>query len=80
MAAVYDWKIARDNMFRLRTKAKLNQKELGKELGVSDACICNYENGYVIPKMSYMEKFCHYFGIGIDDLYEKDLIKNVLNI
>ena len=80
MDDVFDWNIARDNMFRLRTKACLKQAELGKELGVTASCICNYENGKVIPKIDFVEKFCNYFGIGIDDLYIKDLIKGVLNL
>lgn len=80
MEEIFDWKIARDNMFKLRLKANLNQTELGEQLGVSAAVICSYENGRVIPKISFMEKFCYFFGIGMDDLYKKDMIKEIMNL
>ena len=80
MAASYEWETAIDNMRRLRIKANMKQGELGGQLGVSGPMVCAYERGKVIPRIDYVETFCAFFGIGIDDLYEPDLIKGVLNL
>ena len=80
MAVSYEWETARDNMRRLRIKANMKQDELGEQLGVSGPMICAYEKGKVIPRINYMETFCIFFGIGLDDLYEPDLVKGVLHL
>ena len=75
-----NYKIVTDNMFELRRKARLKQSELGEKLGVSAACICQYENARVVPKFDFMKKYCDFFGIGMDDLYNPKLIKDVLHL
>ena len=80
MAVSYEWKIARENMRSLRVKSKMSQIDLGKELGVSGSTICYYEKGRGLPSIDYVEAFCIFFGIGIDDLYEPDLVKGVLHL
>lgn len=80
MAVNYEWEIARDNMKQLRIKAGMKQSELGAEFNVSGPAIHLYESGKIIPRISYVEMFCMFFGIGIDDLYESDLIEGVLHL
>ena len=80
MAVHYDWEIARKNMRLLRKKAGYSQEEMAQKIYSSISMICLYEKGATIPKIDYIERFCVYFGIGLDDLYEPDLIKGVLNL
>ena len=80
MAASYEWEVAKSNMRMLRKKANMKQKDLGKELGVDRNIICTYEKGKHVPRIDYIQKFCVYFGIGIDDLYDPDLIEGVLGL
>ena len=80
MAVSYDWGIARENMKNLRVSAGLSQKILGKNLDTKAAAICRYEKGETVPRIEYIQKFCMFFGVGIDDLYEPDLIEGVLKL
>lgn len=36
----------RNNITLIRRKKKMTQKQLGELVGLSQAAICNYENGY----------------------------------
>ena len=56
-------------MMRLfREKRVRTKTELGEILGVDRTTITNYEKGNREPSLSYMYKFCKYFGCSIDEL------------
>ncbi len=52
----------------LREEKKISQQELGKIIGVSDAAICNWENGTNEPKASYIKKLAIFFNVTTDYL------------
>lgn len=56
-------------MMRLfREKRERTKTELGEILGVDRTTITHYEKGSREPSLSYMYKFCKYFGCSIDEL------------
>lgn len=52
----------------LREEAGLSMLELAREIGVSDAAICKWENGLAEPKIGYIVKLAEYFDCPVDYL------------
>ena len=79
----------------LRSAHNLNQVELGKKLGVSKQCICNWENNNIQPSIDMLIKIARYFGVttdyllGLDNskyinvdgltIQQRDHIQNIIN-
>ena len=60
-----------------RTKAKLTQMQLAKELGVSQACIGHYETGNRTPGIKRIHKIIqalrsHKVKVTVNDLFPPD--------
>lgn len=56
----------------LREEAGLSMLQLAKEIGVSDAAICKWENGLAEPKITYLVRLAEYFDCTIDYLTGKE--------
>lgn len=52
----------------LRKKNKLTMKELGKQVGVVEGTISQYETGKRQPDIEMLSKLANYFGVTIDYL------------
>ncbi|MFA9378193.1 MAG: cobalamin-dependent protein [Lachnotalea sp.] len=53
----------------LRNKKNILQKELSKDLGVSQTTISNYEKGIRFPDEDTLKKFANYFSVSLDYLF-----------
>ncbi|MBD5583691.1 MAG: helix-turn-helix transcriptional regulator [Clostridia bacterium] len=47
-------------------------KELEKETGISDASLCRWEQGKVLPSIYFCEKLADYYGVTLDELIGRD--------
>lgn len=56
----------------LREEAGLSMLQLAKEIGVSDAAVCKWENGLAEPKVSYLVRLADFFDCTIDYLTGKE--------
>lgn len=52
----------------LRKKKKLTQKELAKELGLTQSVIGRYEQGDISPRPDKWQKMAEFFGVSVDYL------------
>ncbi len=55
----------------LRKSKKLNMKELGKIIGVSEGAVSLYENGKRKPDYETLTALADYFGVSVDYLLER---------
>ena len=51
-----------------RRNAKLTQKEAATALGVSNATLCNWENGKSFPNAEQIERICDLYGVPYDHI------------
>ena len=51
---------------KLREARKMNQVELGKRLGVTKACICNWENDNAQPSVEMLVRLASFFSVSTD--------------
>lgn len=59
----------------LRERHNLSQKELAKELGISQNAISCWENGIRQPKKETIDKIADYFGVTVSYLYTDEVIE-----
>jgi DNA-binding XRE family transcriptional regulator len=64
------------NLKYLRAVKSMTQSELGNEFGLKKSQISLYENGGSYPLIPLARKIALYFGLTLNDLFEKDLIPN----
>lgn len=57
-----------ENLKFHRECAGLNQPELAKQLGISQANISRWESGAVLPNIEFCIKLADFYGITIDEL------------
>lgn len=65
----------------LRKKKKLTQKELAKELGITQTVVGKYEHGDISPRPDKWQKMADFFGVSIDYLkgaWSKDQILKLI--
>ena len=55
---------------QLRQKAKLTQKQLADELGISAQSVSKWENRVAAPDISLLPRIAEVFGVSIDDLFD----------
>ena len=55
-----------------RVNAKLTQKELAEELGISNVTVVNWEKGVTEPTLSQLRKISQLSGIPMDFIYVPD--------
>lgn len=51
-----------------RVNAGYSQKEAAEKLGVSNATLCNWENGKSFPSVKYVKKICELYGVSYEDI------------
>lgn len=56
----------------MREEAGLSMLQLAKEIGVSDAAVCKWENGLAEPKITYLVRLAEYFDCTLDYLTGKE--------
>lgn len=56
----------------LRLNQGLTQVELAKELYVTKQCICNWENGNILPSVEMLMKIAKFFSVSTDYLLGLD--------
>ncbi|MCU9808335.1 helix-turn-helix domain-containing protein [Paraclostridium sp. AKS46] len=61
----------------LRTNLNLTQKQLGKNLNLSQRAISSYENGLRFPDEQILNLIADYFNVSIDYLLGRTDIKNI---
>ena len=64
---------SKNNIDFFRRRAKMTQGELAEKLGLSRQTISSYENGVSQPSFPVMIKLTEVLGVGLDDLFLKDL-------
>lgn len=57
-----------DRLKQLRTRKKLTQSELGKQINVTKVSISGYENGNRTPDTDTLERLADFFGVSTDYL------------
>lgn len=58
----------KERIKELRLDKKISQKQLSKELGLSEKTISHYESGYSEPSLDTLMKICIYFNTTADYL------------
>ncbi|MDU3775732.1 MAG: helix-turn-helix transcriptional regulator [Clostridium perfringens] len=61
----------------LRTNLNLTQKQLGKNLNLSQRAVSSYENGLRFPDEQILNLIADYFNVSIDYLLGRTDIKNI---
>ena len=56
-----------------REAAKLTQRQLAKETGITQVNICRWERGEVLPGIDFCIKLAEYYGISLDELIGRDI-------
>ena len=56
-----------DRIAKLRKRKGLTQKQLAKELNISNQLISKWENNQAIPSLEYTIQLSNFFGVKIDD-------------
>jgi transcriptional regulator with XRE-family HTH domain len=57
-----------ETLSRLRRESGLSQRQLAKDLGVSQALLSHYENGAREPGLAFVCRVCDYFGVSANAL------------
>jgi len=65
-------KMPRISLEAARVNAKLTQKELAEELGISNVTVVNWEKGVTEPTLSQLRKISQLSGIPMDFIYVPD--------
>ena len=65
-------KMARISLVAAGDNAKLTQKELAEELGISNVTVVNWEKGVTEPTLSQLRKISQLSGIPMDFIYVPD--------
>ncbi len=61
-----------NNLYELRNKKGLTQKELGKLLGVSDKAVSKWETGEAMPRTAKLVLITDLFGVTMEQLSSED--------
>lgn len=58
----------RISMEAARVNARLTQKQLGQQIGVSEFTIRRWETGKGLPRVDQFHAFCEAVGVGADSI------------
>ena len=65
-----------ETLSRLRRSKNLSQRALAKELLISQALLCQYENGTREPGLPFLGRVCDFFGVSADYLLGRSAHKS----
>ena len=51
-----------------REQANLSQRQLAKEIGISQGNISRWESGEILPNIDFCVKLAEFYGITVDEL------------
>ena len=51
-----------------REQANLSQRQLAKEIGISQGNISRWESGEILPNIDFCVKLADFYGITVDEL------------
>lgn len=54
----------------LRDKAGLTQPQLAAKLGVVPSCVCDWERGFMKPRVERLPKLASILGVDVNELVE----------
>lgn len=57
------------NLLNIRTRAKLTQEQLAKNLKIERITYCHYESGKSIIPIARLNDFCNFFNLSIDYVF-----------
>lgn len=77
MEHTYNWDVAVNNMIGLRKAKDIKLNKFSFEIGWDKGTIFGYEHGVRYPKIDYVIAFCKFFGIGFEDLFNENLLKEM---
>jgi len=60
----------------LRKEKGISQRSAAKELGISQALLCHYENGIREPGLAFVVKACDYYGVSADFLLGRTMSRD----
>lgn len=60
----------------LRQERGISQRQVAKELGISQALLSHYENGAREPGLSFVVKACDYYGVSADFLLGRSMSRD----
>jgi len=69
-----------NRLYKLRSKCKLSQSELGKLVGVSDKAVSKWETGKSKPGIDILNKLSLIFNVKLEDLMEEKNVNNNINM
>lgn len=55
-------------LIELRKEKQLNQRELAKEINISQVAICRWEQGINLPNIDILYRLCKFFDVSADYL------------
>lgn len=55
-----------------RTRARLSQRAVAKELGITDAAVCLWETGKTLPQAALLPKLAVLYNCTVDELLRED--------
>lgn len=61
-----------NNIKKYRESMGMSQAQLGNHLGVSRACISQWENTNTLPRMTSLQKMASLFGCEVSDLFSTE--------
>ncbi len=64
-----------ENVKKLMDDSGMNQKELSKKTGISEASLCRYLSGSLVPRMDIVENIAKFFGVSVSELIGKEMIE-----
>lgn len=67
-----------DNLKKARKHKGMTQKELAKQLGISDNGISNWEKGVSRPDIDQVARLCSILGINPNELITSDIVQDVI--
>ena len=59
-----------ENLRKIRLSTQLTQKEVADGMGLSRACIANYERSSREPSLERLQNFSNYFHVSVDELLQ----------
>lgn len=72
-------KIISKNLKRIFYEHEKTQADVSKDLGINKATLSSYMTGTRIPKISTIDKLCHYFNVSRVDIMEEPKTRDQLS-
>jgi len=61
--------VGQNRLARQRAARQLSQKQLARQVGLSQSAIAAYETGERTPSLAVARRIARFFGVSIEDLF-----------